>query len=177
MFILDFWIAHSQDFAETLVPSDHRDMQEWPVYLRIGLYGALLECLGWWNLDVCFIFSGYLGTTQIATQVIVMQLKNFTTMIPSGVAFAASGLVGNCIGMNQVARGKNYAEVCIVFSMTVTLCMLMGFTYYADQLSHIFTTDEELATSVLGVFWSLFLYIFFSTVKGVQNGVVRALGQ
>ena len=24
---------------------------------------------------------------------------------------------------------------------------------------------------------SLFLYIFFSTIKGVQNGIVRALGQ
>lgn len=26
-------------------------------------------------------------------------------------------------------------------------------------------------------FWALFLYIFWSTIKGVQNGVVRSLGQ
>lgn len=27
-----------------------------------------------------------------------MQIKNFTSMIPTGVAFTASGLVGICIG-------------------------------------------------------------------------------
>lgn len=28
-----------------------------------------------------------------------------------------------------------------------------------------------------GNFWSVFIYIFWSTIKGVQNGVVRALSQ
>lgn len=88
-------------------------------------------------------------------------------MIPSGVAFAASGLVGNCIGMNQVARAQKYASVSIKYSMAVTIVMLLGFHLFRDKLSHIFTTDEDLAQSTVSVFWSLFLYIFFSTVKGV----------
>ena len=78
----------------------------WKEYLSVGIYGAILECLGWWNLHVCFLFSGYLGVREVATQVVIMQIKNVTTMVPSGVSFAASGLVGNCIGMNQIKRGK-----------------------------------------------------------------------
>jgi hypothetical protein len=65
MVALDLWIRFSKDFEGTVVSHDARSLQEWPVYLRIGLYGAILECLGWWNLHICFIFSGYLGTLEI----------------------------------------------------------------------------------------------------------------
>ena len=45
-------------------------------------------------------------------------------MIPAGVALAASGLVGNCIGMNQIERGKDYAKASIIFSIIVTSIIL-----------------------------------------------------
>jgi len=167
MIILDFWISSSAEFKDTWVSIDERTYQEWPVYMRIGFYGAILECLGWWNLNICFLFSGYLGTASIAAQVVIMQIKNFTTMIPKGIAFAASGLVGNCIGMNQVNRARNYAEVNIIFSMVVTFLLLWGFIVYAEPLSYIFTSDDDIALTTRQCFWSLFLYIFFSTVKGV----------
>mmetsp|Transcript_2578 Transcript_2578/g.4318 ORF Transcript_2578/g.4318 Transcript_2578/m.4318 type:complete len:348 (-) Transcript_2578:98-1141(-) len=176
LFILDYWISISKDFEGTWIKHDIRAFEEWGEYLRIGIYGAMLECLGWWNLNICFLFTGYLGVTQIATQVVIMQIKNFTTMIPTGVAFAASGLVGNCIGMDQVRRGQLYANICIIFSMLVTFVMLTIFTVFADSLSRLFTDNDEIVRSTQASFWSLFLYIFFSTIKGVQNGVVRALG-
>ena len=96
-----------------------------------------------------------------------MQIKNFTTMIPTGVAFAASGLVGNCIGMNQVTRAKKYSEVAIAYSVAVTIVMLILFTLYATPISFFFTNDANIAGRTRACFWSLFLYIFFSTVKGV----------
>ena len=109
MIVIEFWVRNSHDFEDTWVPHDSRSFTEWGEYLSVGVYGALLESLAWWNLHICFLFSGYLGVSQIATQVVIGQIKNFTTMIPTGVAFAASGLVGNCIGMNQVFRAKQYA--------------------------------------------------------------------
>jgi len=88
-------------------------------------------------------------------------------MIPTGVAFAASGLVGNCIGMDQVNRAKKYAEVSIIYSMAVTLMLTLFVFSFAEPISFIFTTDEDIAASTRGCFWSLFMYIFFSTIKGV----------
>jgi len=167
MLLLDGLIARREDFKETWIPNDGRVMQEWASYFKVGMYGAILECLGWWNLHICFLFSGYLGVVEIATQVVIMQIKNFTSLIPSGIAFAASGLVGNCIGMNQVPRAKSYADAAIRFSVVLTILILSIFTIYADQVASIFTTDVHIATATKDCFWSLFLYIFFSTVKGV----------
>lgn len=59
--ILDQLINISPEFAQTKISHDPRSFTEWGEYFRIGLYGALLECLGWWNLNICFMFSGYLG--------------------------------------------------------------------------------------------------------------------
>lgn len=97
-------------------------------------------------------------------------------MIPTGVAFAASGLVGNCIGMNQVYRAKQYAQISILYSIFVTVTMLSLFTIYADFISRIFTNDTVVIESTKACLWSLFAYILFSTIKGVQNGIVRSLG-
>lgn len=144
MFIIDFWISQSSDFEQTWISHDGRSFEGWGEYLSVGLYGALLECLGWWNLNICFMFSGYLGVTSTATQVVIMQIKNFTTMIPTGVAFAASGLVGNCIGMNQVARAKSYGQISILYSVFVTFIMLTIFRLFEDSLSRIFTEDEKI---------------------------------
>lgn len=98
-------------------------------------------------------------------------------MIPTGVSFAASGLVGNCIGMNQVERGKEYEQVSIFFSVFVTSIMLLVFQVFSYQLAALFTDDIDIIETTRSNFWALFLYIFWSTIKGVQNGVVRSLGQ
>lgn len=104
-----------------------------------------------------------------------MQIKNFTTMIPTGVSFVASQTVGNCIGMNQVERARNYSRVSINYSMIVTALMTLIFFIFSHPVSFALTDDPEVAKCVRDCFWSLFLYIFFSTVKGVQNGTARAL--
>lgn len=67
LIILEKWISSRDDFKETWVKNDERCMTEWGSYFKVGIYGAMLECLGWWNLHICFMFSGYLGVKQIAT--------------------------------------------------------------------------------------------------------------
>lgn len=106
-----------------------------------------------------------------------MQIKNFTTMIPTGISFAASSLVGNCIGMNHVHRAQNYGQVSIIFSVIITIIMLAFFQVFSETLSRIFTDDAAIVYETQQSLWSLFIYIFFSTIKGVQNGIVRALGE
>lgn len=96
-----------------------------------------------------------------------MQIKNFTSTIPTGVAFAASGLVGNCIGMTQVQRAKQFSEASIVFSCMFMILLLTLFTVYAVQIASIFTDDLTIQEETRNSFWSLFLYIFFSSIKGV----------
>lgn len=86
-----------------------------------------MECLGWWNLNICFLFTAYLSTDNTAAQVVLLQLKNITDVIPKGVSFVASQMVGNLIGMEQIERAKNYSNVAINFSMLLTVALIVLF--------------------------------------------------
>jgi Na+-driven multidrug efflux pump len=141
----------------------------------LGISGALQECLGWWNLNICFLFSAYLSTDNTAAQVVLIQMKNITEIIPMGISFVASQLVGNLIGMEQIQRAKNYSEVAITFSMMLTAILIFIFMCTSKHLSMVFTDDHLVAHDVDHCFWSLFLYVFIFSIKGVQNGTIRAL--
>jgi MATE family multidrug resistance protein len=63
MFIIEYWVRSSHEFEDTWIKHDSRSFTEWGEYMSIGWYGAILECLSWWNLNICFMFSGYLGVS------------------------------------------------------------------------------------------------------------------
>jgi len=68
-------------------------------------------------------------------------------MIPAGVALAASGLVGNCIGMNQIERGKDYAKASIIFSIIVTSIILLIFIIFSHGLAALFADGVRVVES------------------------------
>ena len=73
LIILDIWMYCSDDYKDTLVRKhDKRSFTGWDEYMKVGFYGAILECLGWWNLNICFLFTGYLSKNAISTQVVIM---------------------------------------------------------------------------------------------------------
>lgn len=98
-------------------------------------------------------------------------------MIPTGLAFAASGLVGNCIGMNQVKRAKQYECANLLYGLITTSIILFILYIFSHPLVALFTTDINLIKMTEANLWALYIFIFWSTLKGVQNGVIRALGK
>ena len=66
LIILEILIRCSETFKDTYIPLSADSFTCWGEYLTIGIYSALLECLGWWNLNICFLFSGYLGIAETA---------------------------------------------------------------------------------------------------------------
>ena len=63
-------------------------------------------------------------------------------MIPTGLSFTASSLVGNCIGMNQVNRAKEYEKITILYSLFFTSSMLLIFFINENYLTRIFSNDD-----------------------------------
>ena len=62
-------------------------------------------------------------------------------MIPLGVQYAASGLVGNMIGKGNPKQAQRYAIVCICFSVGLVTNVMILFNVKPDLLGHLFTND------------------------------------
>lgn len=73
-------------------------LSDWGPYLRKGIPGTLLQCGEWWAYEFLAIAAGYLGTIELAAEIAIINLVGFIYMIPLGISFTASGLVGTKIG-------------------------------------------------------------------------------
>ena len=78
-------------------------IQGWGAFLRLGIPGTFLLSLEWWAFEVLAIFAGLLGTLQLAAHVAVINVAAVIFMIPLGIQFTASGLVGSSIGYGNPA--------------------------------------------------------------------------
>lgn len=55
-------------------------------------------CFEWWAFEFLAIFSGYISVAALAAEVVIINLVAFIFMMPLGISFAASSLVGYYVG-------------------------------------------------------------------------------
>jgi multidrug resistance protein, MATE family len=77
---------------------DWRVVRDLGSYLRIGVNGMLMLCFEWWAFELLAIFSGLLGVESLAAEVVIINMVTFIFMLPLGISYAASALVGNYLG-------------------------------------------------------------------------------
>lgn len=72
--------------------------KHWGAFLKLGIPGTFMQCFEWWAFEVLAILAGWLGTVELAAHVAVINTCALIFMIPLGLQFTASGLVGSEIG-------------------------------------------------------------------------------
>ena len=97
-------------------------------------------------------------------------------MLPLGMQFAASGLVGTQIGAHKPKQAQRYAILVIFVTLTITFIVCMFFNIYDYEVARIFTQDPETVKHITEVLPILSIYLFFDALHGVQSGNIRAVG-
>jgi len=110
----------------------------WP-YIKIGVMGMLMLCFEWWAFEFLAIFTGLLGVTDLAAEVVIINMVTFIFMLPLGISYAASALVGNSLGKSDYALAKRFAMLTILLDILVTTIIVILFGVYRKELSSLFT--------------------------------------
>ena len=93
-------------------------------FLRLGVPGTLMQCAEWWAFELLAIFAGMLGKHELAAQVAVINIIGLIFMVPLGIQFSASALVGGQVGAKNPTLAKKYAVAHVVYSVVfMTLIM------------------------------------------------------
>jgi MATE family multidrug resistance protein len=146
-------------------------------YLKIGIPGMLMLCFEWWAFELLAIFTGTLGVYQLATEVVIINLIAFIFMLPLGISYTASALVGNYLGEGKIDLAKKFAQMTIVFCIICTSIIIWFLGFLCDDVSQLFTSEPNVIQIFLDTLWVLLIYIFFDTIHGVQSGIIRGLGR
>ena len=116
-------------------------MQGWGTYLKLGVPSTLMQCFEWWAFELIAIFAGIVGVKDLAAQVAIINVIGLVYMIPLGVQFAASGMVGNMIGAQNVKQAQRYAICCVGLAVALVSNIAIAFNVWPNAVGAFFTKD------------------------------------
>jgi len=143
---------------------------------RIGIPIGLHHELEFGAFGVTALLMGTLGTVQMASHQIALNIASLTFMVPLGVGAAAAVLVGRAVGRGDPI-GARYAAgaalaVGVIFMGTSAILMLL----IPARLASIYTDME----AVLGLAATLIpiagAFQIFDGIQVVSAGALRGLG-
>lgn len=138
--------------------------------IRIGLPISGQMVIEFFSLSAITFMMGWLGTKSLAANQIVQTMINFTFMIANGVAAASTILVSHSIGTGDMKGAKRRGFAGIRLSVAVMGVASLTFLLFGREISSLFTTDPEVVTIAVKIFY---VVVFFEIFDGLQ---VTALG-
>lgn len=177
--IMTIYIHYFNPHKETYFSFDYNSVNLKRIldFLKMAVTSAIMFSGDWLGFHILILYSSYFDLTTLTANVCIFNFIVLLFSIPLGISFAASTLVGNCIGSNQVKSAKTISFLACALSMLVVLVITLFFQLFKDSLPYIYTNDEEVAK----IFRSLLnFFIYFGVTDALQlvlNGVLKGLGK
>jgi multidrug resistance protein, MATE family len=108
-------------------------------YLKIGIPGMLMLCFEWWAFELLAIFTGLLGVSELAAEVVIINLIAFIFMLPLGISYSASALTGNYLGEGKIDLAKKFAKMVVLFDAILTSIVVLVLGTCQDGVTTLFT--------------------------------------
>lgn len=144
--------------------------------LRYGVPVGLQYTLEVWAFQLSTLLAGELGRNELAAHTIVLNLASVTFMVPLGISFAASTIVGNHVGAGRREAAQRTAWLAFALgggAMLISAVILISTRWVLPGLY----TDEVdvviLAAAILPVAGAFQL---FDGLQVVGGGVLRGTG-
>ena len=154
-----------------------KSTQEWWQFISLGLPGTAMLCSEWWAFEITVIMAGFLGTEEVAAQVIILQVASLAFMVPLGLGIAGCTIVGNSLGASKRPLAINMADLAIKSIVglefgVAAIIMLLGKWYV-----RLFTDDEDVLYHSDRMIPFLAFFTFIDGIQGVASGILRGCGK
>ena len=90
-------------------------------------------CAEWWSFEVLIVLGGVIGVDELDSIIIIMSVCGLIFMVPVGIQEATCGIIGNCIGANNVPLAKRFFA--IITKFTLSLIILIGIVIFVARKS------------------------------------------
>ena len=98
----------------------------------------------------------------LAAHVAVINVCAVIFMIPLGIQFTASGLVGCSIGENNPTQAKKYAVTAVFYAVLLSGVISLCLTFYSNEIARVFTKDPDTIAVIVETLPIIAIYILFS---------------
>mmetsp|Transcript_4694 Transcript_4694/g.3950 ORF Transcript_4694/g.3950 Transcript_4694/m.3950 type:complete len:204 (+) Transcript_4694:653-1264(+) len=145
-------------------------------YLKYGAPAYVMLAFEIWGFEALSIMSGYVGVYELGASIIVINIVGFFYMIPLGISFIASSLVGNNLGANKPRVAKVYTNVSLLLVFVLSLVIGLLLLIYRVQVAYIFTDDERIQDLIISTMPAVFALYAGDYMQCITAGIIRGMG-
>jgi MATE family multidrug resistance protein len=146
-------------------------------YLKKAVPAAVLFAADWLGFEVLTLMSSYISPNALAANVCLFNFITMIFMIPMGLSFATTTLVGNSIGGNKPNQAKLYTQAALLTCVLIIGSITLSVYLFKNTIPFVYTSDGTIAYLVSGL---LGIYVCFSIVDSIQiilHGVIKGIGK
>ena len=144
--------------------------------LRFGVPVGLQYTLEVWAFQLSTLLAGELGRNQLAAHTIVLNLASVTFMVPLGISFSASTIIGSLVGSGRREAAQRTAWIALAVGGGVMLISAVMLVAGRWLLPTFYTDHPEVVTLAAMILPVAAAFQLFDGLQVVGGGVLRGTG-
>lgn len=133
-------------------------------FLEFGVFGMIGLLMGW------------LGTIQIASHQVALNLSALTFMLSVGITQATAVLVGQAVGSDDPGRARRAAGAGLLLSVGLMSVSAVLFLTIPEVFARIYTSEVEVAVLAALLLPISGVFQIFDGIQTVSSGILRGVG-
>jgi MATE family multidrug resistance protein len=144
--------------------------------LRYGLPVGLHYTLEIWAFQLSTLLAGELGRNDLAAHTIVLNIASVTFMVPMGISFGASTVIGNLIGKGRLDAAQRTAWIAFALGGGVMLMSALVLVSTGGLIPSLYTDEAAVIVMATSIIPIAAAFQLFDGLQVVGGGILRAAG-
>jgi MATE family multidrug resistance protein len=178
LLFVGLWVAAHRKLTPLLLPLSSEIWQLKPLLrmVRLGLPIGAQHTLEFSAFALVALMMGWLGTREMAGHQIAINLAALTFMVPLGVGDAASVLVGQGVGRDDLEGTRGSARAAFACGIAFMSLAAIVFLFLPEQLARLYSRDLDVVAVAAALIPIAGVFQVFDGTQVVAGGVLRGLG-
>jgi MATE family multidrug resistance protein len=144
--------------------------------LRFGVPVGLQYTLEVWAFQLSSLLAGELGRNELAAHTIVLNLASITFMVPLGISFSASTMIGNLVGAGRHVAAQRTAWLALLSGGSAMLIFAVFLVSTRWLLPGFYTDEHEVLLLAAMIVPVAATFQLFDGLQVVGGGILRGTG-
>ncbi len=143
--------------------------------LRIGLPSGFQYFLEVAAFSFAAIMIGWIGSIQLASHQIAINLASVTYMIILGIASAGTIRVGGFMGQHNLTEVRKAGFSALGITIAIMASFALMFVLFRNQLVHLYINDPQVVDMALQLILIAAMFQIFDGMQATSIGILRGL--
>ncbi|XVE90333.1 hypothetical protein DITRI_Ditri20bG0069000 [Diplodiscus trichospermus] len=146
--------------------------------IKLSISSGVMICLELWYYSILVLMAGYMKNATIAIDAfsICLNINGWELMVCLGFLVAASVRVSNELGRGNAKAVKFAIKTILGTSTCIGIVLWILCLIFRNQISYLFTSDEEVAEAVSNLSILFAFSILLNSVQPVLSGIATGAG-